>query len=197
MTITLDTEPRLKLPVGSLWTRKEVLLVLNSTLKASYIPLVVRDFLTANLRLQYTCCELVLKCLENGRKWAQAINNCEAIPCYCGRPEYAGLPRRHGHIFVLSWQYTGPHEMTIRGSSKTLLHPSKRFRDLSTAVWTFWMRYLPSSMLPDAVRGTEHLNEAQWGHPAFQAGEVYRTKKVLKHLAVLPIDKCQHRMLIE
>ena len=84
--------------------------------------------------------------------------------------------------------------MTIRGSSKTLLHPSKRFRDLSTAVWTFWMRYLPSSMLPDAVRGTEHLNEAQWGHLAFQAGEVFRTKQLLKHLAVLPIDKCQHRI---
>ena len=134
MTITPDTEPRLKLPAGSLWTRKEVLLVLNSTLKASYIPVDVCDFLTANLWLQYTGPESVLKCLDNGRKWTQAINNCEEIPCCCVRPEYAGLPRRHGHIFVPSWQYTGPHEMTIRGRSKTLVHPSKRFRDLSTAV---------------------------------------------------------------
>ena len=35
------------------------------------------------------------------------------------------------------------------------------------------------------------------GTPVFQAGDVYRTKKVLNHLAVMPIDKCQHRMLIE
>ena len=39
--------------------------------------------------------------------------------------------------------------------------------------------------------------EAEDGDPAFRAGEVYTAKKVLKHLAVLPIDKCQRRMLIE
>ena len=197
VTVTPDTEPRLKLPTGSLWTRREVLQVLNSTLKASYIPLVVCDFLTSNLKLQYTAPESVLSCLDNGRKWARAINDCEDIQCCCNRPEYAGLPRRHGHIFVPSWEYTGPHEATINGSSKTLLHPNKRHRDLSTAVWAFWMHYLPSSLLPDAVRGTESLNEAEWGSPAFRAGEVYRTKRFLRHLAVLPIDKCQHRMLIE
>ena len=141
--------------------------MLNSTLKASYIPLVVCDFLTATLRLQYTGCESVLKILDNGRKWAQAINNCEVIPCCCDRPEYAGLPRRHGHIFVLSRQYTGPYERTIRGSSKTLLHPSKRFQDLSIAVWIFWMQYSPSGMLPGVVQGTQYLYEAEWGNPAF------------------------------
>ena len=48
------------------------------------------------------------------------------------------------------------------------------------------------------MQGTEHLTEAEDGDPAFRAGEVYNmTKRVLKHLAVLPIDKCQHRMLIE
>ena len=87
------------------------------------------------------------------------------------------------------------------GSSKTLLHPDKRLRDLSTAVWTVWIHYLPSSLLPDAVQGrvggTESLDEAEWGSPAFRAGEVCRTKRFLRHLAVLPIDKCQHRMLIE
>ena len=43
VAITPDTELRLKLPAGSLWTRREdlVLLVLNSTLIASYVPLVV------------------------------------------------------------------------------------------------------------------------------------------------------------
>ena len=62
------------------------------------------------------------------------------------------------------------------------------------------MQFLPSSMLPGTVRGTEYLDdltEAEDGDPAFRAGEVYRTKKVLKHLAVMPIGKCQHRMLIE
>ena len=73
----------------------------------------------------------------------------------------------------------------------------KRYRDLSTAVFTFWMRFLPSSLLPGTVRGVEYLTEAEDGDPAFRAGEVYKTKKFLKHLAVLPIDKCQHRLLIE
>ena len=55
--------------------------MLNSTLKASYIPLVVCDFLTSNLKLQYTGPESVLKCLDNGRQWAHAINvnNCAAV----------------------------------------------------------------------------------------------------------------------
>ena len=113
VTVTPDTEPKLKLPSGSLWTRREVLLVLNSTLKASYIPLVVCDFLTSNLKLQYTAPELVLSCLESCRKWARAINDCDGILCCCNRPEYAGLLRRHGHIFVPSWEHTGPHEATI------------------------------------------------------------------------------------
>ena len=62
------------------------------------------------------------------------------------------------------------------------------------------MQFLPSSLLPGAVhtvRGTKYLTEAEDGDPAFRAGEVYRTKTFLKHLAVMPIDKCQHRMLIE
>ena len=201
MTVTPDTQPRLKLPAGSLWTRREVLPVLDSTLKASYIPLVVCAFLTSNLKLQYTSPAPMLKCLDNGRQWEKMINNCEEIlhVCCCDRPEYAGLPKRHGHSFLPSWEYTGPHQPTICGSSKTLLHPDKRFWDLGIAVCTFWMQHLPSGMLPGAVRGTEYLYmyEAEWGNPAFRAGEAYKTKKVLKHLAVLPIDKCQHRMLSE
>ena len=49
------------------------------TLKDSYIPLVVRDFLTSNIKLRYTGPESVLKCLGNGRQWAKAINNCKEI----------------------------------------------------------------------------------------------------------------------
>ena len=79
----------------------------------------------------------------------------------CDRPEYAGLPRRHGHIFAPSWDYTGPHETTLNGSSKTLLHPAKGYRDLSTAVYTFWMRFLPSSLLPGTVQGAESVRAPQ------------------------------------
>ena len=64
VTITPDSEPRLKLPAGSPWTRREALLVLNSTLKASYIPMVVCDFLTSNIKLQYTGPESVLTGLQ-------------------------------------------------------------------------------------------------------------------------------------
>ena len=59
------------------------------------------------------------------------------------------------------------------------------------------MQYMPSSMLPETVQGTEFLTEAEYVEPAFRAGEVHKTKKILNHLAVMPIDKCQHRMLIE
>ena len=59
------------------------------------------------------------------------------------------------------------------------------------------MHYLPSSVLPGDVQGTGFLTEAEWGGPDFWAGEVYKTKKFVKHLAVLPIDKCQHCKLIE
>ena len=30
-----------------------------------------------------------------------------------------------------------------------------------------------------------------------QVRSIYKTKKFLKHLAVMPIDKCQHRTMIE
>ena len=79
VTITPDSELKVKLPSGSLWTRIEVLLVLNSTLKASYTPLAVCDFLTSDIKLQYTGPESVLQCLDNGSQWGKAINNCEDI----------------------------------------------------------------------------------------------------------------------
>ena len=59
------------------------------------------------------------------------------------------------------------------------------------------MQFLLSSLLPGTVQGTEYLTEAEDGDPVFQAGKVYRTKKFLKHLAVMLIDKCHHCMLIE
>ena len=43
----------------------------------------------------------------------------------------------------------------------------------------------------------EYLTEAKDGDPAFCEGEVYRTKMVLKHPVVIPIDKFQHRLMIE
>ena len=87
--------------------------------------------------------------------------------------------------------------VTLQGSSKTLVHHAKRYRDISTAVFTFWMRFLPSSLLPGTVQGMEYLTEAEDGDPAFCAGEVYRTMRFLEHLSVIPIDKCQHRLLID
>ena len=60
---------------------------------------------------------------------------------------------------------------------------------------------MPSSLLPDTVRGTAYLTEADDGDPAARAGEtvgeVYRTKRILGHLAVIPLGKCHHRLLIE
>ena len=56
---------------------------------------------------------------------------------------------------------------------------------------------MPSSMLPGPVQGTEFLTEAEYREPALRAGDVYKTTQLLKHLAVMPIDKCQHFMLSE
>ena len=84
--------------------------------------------------------------------------------------------------------------MALWGSSKTLIHPAKRYKDLSTGVFTVWMKFLRSSLLLGTVK---YLDKAKDGGPTFCAGEVCRTKRFLKHLAVIPIEKCQHRLLIE
>jgi len=89
-----------RLPPGSNWNKMDVKLVLRMTLKASYIPLCVCDFLLENLRVIKQVPPSVGKMLDNCRQWTSRIN--DNLPTPCGCAAFQWLPKRHGHVYCPS-----------------------------------------------------------------------------------------------
>ena len=61
----------------------DVTMVLRKTLKASYIPLCVRDYILRNLRVIRQVPPSVGKVLDNCRVWIGRINDNEPVLCGC------------------------------------------------------------------------------------------------------------------
>ena len=172
----------------------DVKLVLRMTLKASYIPLCVCDFLLENLRVIKQVPPSVGKMLDNCRQWTSRIN--DNLPTPCGCAAFQWLPKRHGHVYCPSWDYTGPYVDTINANTKTKVLPGWRVQDMDAAVTVAWLRWLPGSLLP-GIRGLDLLvNPLPVGSKCFNLREVSMCKKFVAPMVVTPIDKCNQCLLI-
>ena len=115
-----------RLPAGSNWNKMDVKMVLRKTLKASYIPLCVCDFILEHLRVIRQVPPSVGRMLDNCRSWTGRINDNEPILCGCA--EFQWLLKRHGHdiVYCPSWEYTGLYVDTINANTKTKVLPGWR-----------------------------------------------------------------------
>ena len=74
--------------------------------------------------------------------------------------------------------------------------PGRLARDMNSAVWCAWQRWLPSFLMP-MVRGLDELTEFQGeGDLALMPSEVMRCKKHFDSLVITPIDKCSQHLLL-
>ena len=74
-----DTGFTVRLPPGSLATRREVVLSLKLTLKASFLPLVICDHILKSVKVIAAHPERLSRRLDNGRKVAARINDGEEM----------------------------------------------------------------------------------------------------------------------
>ena len=104
IALTPESDPVVRLPTGSNWNKMVVKLFLRKTLKASYISLCVCDFILQNLRVVKQVSPSVGRILDNCRVWTGRIDDNE--PVLCGCAAFQWLPKRHGHVYCPSWEYT-------------------------------------------------------------------------------------------
>ena len=74
-----DTGFTVRLPPGSLATRREVVLSLKLTLKASFLPLVICDHILKSVKVIASHPERLSRRLDNGRRVAARINDGEEM----------------------------------------------------------------------------------------------------------------------
>ena len=79
ITIRPDSGFTVRLPPGSLATKKEVVVSLKLTLKASFLPLVVCDHILNRVKVIKMHPEKLARRLDNGRQVAARINDGEKM----------------------------------------------------------------------------------------------------------------------
>ena len=172
----------------------DVKLVLRKTLKASHITLCVCDFILGNLRVIKQVPPSVGRMLDNCRQWTGRINGNLPVPWGCAAFQW--LPRRHGHVYCPSREYTGQCVDTINANTKTKVLPGWRGQDMDAAVTVAWLRWLPGSLSP-GIRGLDLLaNPLLVGSTCFSLREISMCRKFLAPMVVTPIDKCNPCCLI-
>ena len=149
----------------------------------------VYDIVTLeNLRVIRQVPPSVGKMLDNCRVWTDRINDNE--PVMCGGAAFQWLPKRHGHVFCPSWEYTGLCVDAINANTKTKVLPGWRHQDMKAAVTGAWLRWLPGSLL-HGLHGLDLLvNPLPVGKKCFSLREVAMCKTFLALMVVTPIDKC-------
>ena len=169
----------------------DVTMVLRKTLKASYIPLCVRDYILRNLRVIRQVPPSVGKVLDNCRVWTGRINDNEPILCGCAAFQW--LPKRR--VYCPSWEYTGPHVDTINVNIKTKVLPGWEQKDMEMAVTMAWQRWLPESLMPDRC-GLDLLFSTPPSGRRCSQREVAHTKKVSAPMVVTPINTCNPCVMV-
>ena len=62
-------------------------------------------------------------------------------------PHPSSFPRRHGHIFVPSWEHKGPDKHTVTALMSSTVRPRHSPAAFELAVLRRWKRYLPQPLL--------------------------------------------------
>ena len=115
----------------------------------------------------------------------------------CTRHLYPSMfQRRHGHIFIPSWEYQGPFKQTmaaIMSSTDQSLYSPTAFE---LAQYSCWKRYLPLGLLRDTYtyNMTDYLPSTA-SHP-LSSFRVQQLKAFLEDLVTMGIDKCRNRKLV-
>ena len=99
--MTPESDPVVRLPAGLNWKKMDAIMVLRKTLKASYIPLCVCDYILQNLCVIQQVPPGVGKVLDSCRAWTGCINDNEPVCCVAVQPS-SGCPKDMDMYIVLT-----------------------------------------------------------------------------------------------
>jgi hypothetical protein len=135
--------------------------------------------------------------LDNGKKWAAAVNDNEEIECCCAK--FPDLPTRHGHVYCPSWLYSGPHQDTIRACMRSHVGTGDDWYALAGRLRGAWLQSLPDWSCPSFA---ELFNELEGTGLVTSCAAAYRPRTVgkvrnmLSPLAVTIMDKQASALLL-
>ena len=207
-TLTPDSELVIKIPGDVQTTRMTVISTLRKALLVSFIPQMVCDHVLRNIRVVRQATKTIGEVLITTKHWIQTMYR-GTLPCNCHLYP-AEWPRRHGHIFVPSWEYEGPCSHTMHSTMQsTIFSKSSGDRVIATAITAAWRRYLPDFYIPfmkddatlEAEDDSRSSSSSTSSHTkgldsSFDSYTVHKLADYLKSLAVMGIDKCTSRCLI-
>ena len=108
----------------------------------------------------------------------------------------SSFPMRHGHIFIPSWEYTGPFKQTMTALMSSTVRSQYSPDAFKLAQYSCWKRNLPLGLLGEIwIYDRPDYPPEIVQHP-LSSFRVRQLKTYLEDLVVMGIDKCRNRKLV-
>ena len=81
------------------------------------------------------------------KKWITDLYT-GSLPCTCDQYPELHSHKRHGHIFIPSWQYTGFGSSAVQAPMQSVLASTSKLGSIASAVRASWRQSLPDFYIP-------------------------------------------------
>lgn len=176
----------LRIPPEARLGRLDLRNIVKTMFRHSYLLPELQTALMWDLSIVYERSKSLGDILDTTKRWINSGDrtcNCHLYP--------ADWPRRHGHICLPSWQYTGLLESIATTGMSASVKAHFRKPILKATLLRFWYSYFPYGLLgtlpemPDSAPRESYL-DLVW---------VKCLAHYLRHLVTMGVDKCRSRKL--
>ena len=181
----------LKIPPEARIKKVEVRRAVKGMLTRSHLPAALVSATMWSLEVVYMAARTIGDSLDTTKLWIPKL--VEGVECSCSSYP-SEWPKRHDHICIPTWEYSGPYKSTARALAGDTVPISYSPGKLAGAMEQWWKRYFPADLQATIVVPSLGV----W-RPAVSATSPLRVKKLaqyLEKLVIMGIDKCRQRKLI-
>lgn len=184
----------IRIPSGTQYSRYDIVSVLRRALLVSFIPQRVCDHALSTVRVVKLAEVTLGQKLITTKKWITDLYT-GSLPCTCDQYPELHSHKRHGHIFIPSWQYTGFGSSAVQAPMQSVLASTSKLGSIVSTVRASWRQSLPDLNIPPMFDpDTPQRAPQSDGH--FSIDFVIKIVTYLSMLVVMGIDKCTSRCLI-
>ena len=180
-----------KVPPNGRLHKSEINKLLRRMLLGSHMPRQLAMAEIWDMRVVYTARQTLGETLGTTKQWLRKGRHSASCMCHLYSADW---PRRHGHICVPSWNYTGPFQDTMRSLMTCKVIPSYDSQALYKALVQFWMKRYPSALLKTVP--TYLASEPAQIDSPLTYFKVSLLLGYLRNLVTMGIDKCKGRVVL-
>ena len=181
----------LRVPPEARISKIEIRRAVKSMLTRSHLPAALVSATMWSIAIVYEKPRTIGTALDTTKQWIPKL--VQGVKCRCS--EYPSeWPRRHDHICLPSWDYTGPFGSTARALAGDTIPLSYNPDRLVQAIVKWWLRYFPAELQTVVVVPSAGVKRPETEATSTQ--QVQLLSKYLDKLVVMGIDKCRQRKLI-